>query len=69
MSKPIIISIEGNIGSGKSTILEKLQDFMKDNNRIVFLKEPERGRFDPKRDFESEEKSSEVKKNKVLAAI
>jgi thymidylate kinase len=40
MSKPIIISIEGNIGSGKSTILEKLQDFMKDNNRIVFLKEP-----------------------------
>lgn len=40
MSKPIIIAIEGNIGSGKSTILEKLQDFMKDNNRIVFLKEP-----------------------------
>ena len=40
MSKPIIISIEGNIGSGKSTILEKLQDFMKDNNRIIFLKEP-----------------------------
>jgi len=40
MYKPIIISIEGNIGSGKSTILEKLQDFMKDNNRIVFLKEP-----------------------------
>jgi hypothetical protein len=36
---------------------------------LVFLKEPERGRFDPKREFESEEKSSEVKKNKVLAAI
>ena len=40
MSKPIFISIEGNIGSGKSTILEKLQEFMRDNNRIVFLKEP-----------------------------
>lgn len=40
MSKPIIISIEGNIGSGKSTILEKLEGFMRDNNRIVFLKEP-----------------------------
>jgi deoxyadenosine/deoxycytidine kinase len=39
-SRPIIISIEGNIGSGKSTILEKLEGFMKDNNRIVFLKEP-----------------------------
>jgi deoxyadenosine/deoxycytidine kinase len=38
--KPLIISIEGNIGSGKSTILEKLEGFMKDNNRIVFLKEP-----------------------------
>lgn len=40
MSKPIIIAIEGNIGSGKSTILEKLEGFMRDNNRIVFLKEP-----------------------------
>jgi deoxyadenosine/deoxycytidine kinase len=40
MSKPIIISVEGNIGSGKSTILEKLEGFMRDNNRIVFLKEP-----------------------------
>jgi deoxyadenosine/deoxycytidine kinase len=40
MSKPIIITIEGNIGSGKSTILEKLEEFMKDNSRIIFLKEP-----------------------------
>jgi len=40
MTKPLIISIEGNIGSGKSTILEKLEGFMKDNKRIVFLKEP-----------------------------
>jgi len=40
MSKPSIISIEGNIGSGKSTILEKLEDLMKENERIVFLKEP-----------------------------
>ena len=38
---PIIISIEGNIGSGKSTILAKLEELMADTNlRIVFLKEP-----------------------------
>lgn len=38
---PIIVSIEGNIGSGKSTILAKLEEFMSDSNRrIVFLKEP-----------------------------
>jgi deoxyadenosine/deoxycytidine kinase len=40
--RPIIISIEGNIGSGKSTILEKLEEYT--NNRcdlkFVFLKEP-----------------------------
>lgn len=40
-SSPIIISIEGNIGSGKSTILAKLEGFMAEySRRIVFLKEP-----------------------------
>ena len=34
----LIISIEGNIGSGKSTILEYLKK--KGNNDIVFLQEP-----------------------------
>jgi deoxyadenosine/deoxycytidine kinase len=39
-SKPIIISIEGNIGSGKSTIVEKLQQHLIHDKSIVFLKEP-----------------------------
>ena len=36
---PVVLSIEGNIGSGKSTILK----FLKENNTtndIIFLKEP-----------------------------
>lgn len=40
MFQPIILSIEGNIGAGKSTIIEKLKDFMGDTHGIVFLKEP-----------------------------
>jgi len=40
-ARPIIISIEGNIGSGKSTILSKLEEDMADSShKIVFLKEP-----------------------------
>ena len=35
-----IISIEGNIGSGKSTLLANLREHFKDNDDIVFLKEP-----------------------------
>lgn len=35
-----IISIEGNIGSGKSTLLHHLKEHFKDNNNIIFLKEP-----------------------------
>lgn len=35
-----IISIEGNIGSGKTTIIEKLQEKLKYNKSIVFLREP-----------------------------
>lgn len=37
---PIIISIEGNIGAGKTTILDQLQEYMKDNKRVAFLREP-----------------------------
>lgn len=35
-----IISIEGNIGSGKTTLLENLREHYKENNTIIFLKEP-----------------------------
>jgi deoxyadenosine/deoxycytidine kinase len=34
------ISIEGNIGSGKSTLLSKLRDHYKNNDNVIFLKEP-----------------------------
>jgi deoxyadenosine/deoxycytidine kinase len=42
MTLPLIISIEGNIGTGKSTIIENLKRHMeKDSDSgIVFLKEP-----------------------------
>ena len=35
-----LISIEGNIGSGKSTLLTNLKNYYKNNENIVFLKEP-----------------------------
>lgn len=35
-----IVSIEGNIGSGKSTLLENLRQHYKDNERVIFLREP-----------------------------
>jgi deoxyadenosine/deoxycytidine kinase len=35
-----IISIEGNIGSGKSTLVNKLKKEYSDNTKIVFLDEP-----------------------------
>jgi len=35
-----IISIEGNIGSGKSTLLANLKSYFKDNENVIFLKEP-----------------------------
>lgn len=40
MSSPIIISIEGNIGSGKSTFVDKLQQYFKKDARIHFIQEP-----------------------------
>lgn len=38
-NKPIIISIEGNIGIGKSTLLDNLEKYI-DNNSIIILREP-----------------------------
>ena len=35
-----IISIEGNIGSGKSTILSFLKESLKNEKEIIFLQEP-----------------------------
>jgi deoxyadenosine/deoxycytidine kinase len=42
MKFPLIINIEGNIGTGKSTILQKLQDELEihHKNKVLFLKEP-----------------------------
>jgi|688.fasta_scaffold820231_1 deoxyadenosine/deoxycytidine kinase len=37
---PQIFSIEGNIGTGKSTFLDELKKHYKDNARICFLEEP-----------------------------
>jgi deoxyadenosine/deoxycytidine kinase len=36
----IIISIEGNIGSGKTTLMENLKEYYKDDSEIIFLREP-----------------------------
>ena len=35
-----IISIEGNIGSGKSTILKSLKEHFENSRNIIFLQEP-----------------------------
>ena len=43
MNKPLIVSIEGNIGSGKSTFINKLEKYIQENNKeknIFFLSEP-----------------------------
>ena len=37
---PIIISIEGNIGSGKSTLVNNLKDLYRNTHDIYFLQEP-----------------------------
>jgi deoxyadenosine/deoxycytidine kinase len=37
---PFIISLEGNIGAGKSTIYHKLQQYYSGNKDIVFMDEP-----------------------------
>lgn len=38
--RPLIVSIEGNIGAGKSTILEALRRSNETNLNIVFMQEP-----------------------------
>jgi deoxyadenosine/deoxycytidine kinase len=40
--RPFLVSIEGNIGAGKSTVLEHLEKYMNTNRnqKILFLKEP-----------------------------
>tara|TARA_Y200000002_G_C22535359_1_gene601574 strand:+ start:39 stop:779 length:741 start_codon:yes stop_codon:yes gene_type:complete len=37
---PIVISIEGNIGSGKTKLIEELKNNLSQNKNIIFLKEP-----------------------------
>lgn len=39
-SYPIIITIEGNIGSGKSTLVNHLSDAFNDSDSVYFLQEP-----------------------------
>jgi len=39
-TKPIIVSIEGNIGSGKTTIIENLETHLEHDQSILFLREP-----------------------------
>ena len=40
MSSFRIISIDGNIGSGQSTLLSNLKEYYIHNSNIIFLKEP-----------------------------
>ena len=40
MQTPIIISIEGNIGSGKSTLVDNLKQVYRNSTDIYFLEEP-----------------------------
>ena len=39
MKKPIIIAVEGNIGTGKSTLLTKLKNQI-GSSKIIFCQEP-----------------------------
>ena len=40
MTQPTIISLEGNIGAGKSTFLEHLEKNIGKNSGWIFLREP-----------------------------
>ena len=40
MSNFTIVSIEGNIGSGKTTLMSNLREQYKNNQLVIFLKEP-----------------------------
>jgi len=37
---PVVLSIEGNIGAGKSTIMQRLKALFEDDNSVVFVDEP-----------------------------
>ena len=39
-TRPQIITLEGNIGAGKSTFLEKMRNYCRDREDILFLQEP-----------------------------
>ena len=39
-SRPRIITLEGNIGAGKSTFLDKLKTKYASRNDVLFLQEP-----------------------------
>jgi deoxyadenosine/deoxycytidine kinase len=39
-SKVILVSFDGNIGSGKSTMMKKAHEFYKDNENVIFAEEP-----------------------------
>ena len=39
-NQPIVISIDGNIGSGKSTFMKKLKEKFADNPDVYFVEEP-----------------------------
>lgn len=40
MCQPVIISIEGNIGAGKTTIVQELHKRFQEKKNIIFVKEP-----------------------------
>lgn len=40
MNHPIVLSLEGNIGAGKSTILNALEKHLGNKSGWLFLKEP-----------------------------
>ena len=40
VGRPRLISLEGNIGAGKSTFIEHMKSVFQDDNSIVFLQEP-----------------------------
>ena len=40
MDRPRLLSIEGNIGAGKSTLVELMKQRYQDREDIIFLQEP-----------------------------